>query len=373
MTFFESRRRSGIVAVDAGTGAVIRVGETWAAVKDVAWMPDGRSFITDGADSEDTPRSQLWQVIYPSGERRRVTNDLDGYSGVSLSEDATTLATVQTTRQSGVWVLAPGAAEGKEIDLRAGRGPGLGGLDWTLDGRLVFGAGTGGTRHIWVAAADGSGARQVTSGEHGEAFPRMSPDGRSIYYARLSVPIRIARIGIDGSDQRTLVGTFRTPALALSPDGGMYFNDERNRVMRMPTDGGDAAPVGDLPFVPLDVSPDGKTLLGVMFNREKLRSECATMPAGGGAPRLLGELGPTGADILPSCRWDPSGTAITYVAFRYGQFNMFMRSLAGGEERQLTHFRDGLQIFSAARAPDGRIALSRGRRMSDVVLISSAR
>jgi hypothetical protein len=61
------------------------------------------------------------------------------------------------------------------------------------------------------------------------------------------------------------------------------------------------------------------------------------------------------------------------VALRDGQVNMFMHPVSGGEERQLTHFRDGLQIFSAARAHDGRIALSRGSRTSDVVLISSAR
>ena len=371
MTLRKGPRNSEILAVDVGTGAVNRVGETWAALKDVAWMPDGRSFITDGTDSEDMLTSQLWQVMYPSGERRRVTNDLDGYKSVSLSEDGTTVATVQSTRQSGIWVLAPGASEAKEMDLRAGRGPGQGGLDWTLDGRLVFTAQVGGRRHIWIAAADGSGARQLTSGEHGDAFPRVSPDGRWIYYAFIGKPIRLARIGIDGSDQRTLTGIFRAPA--FSADGRwMYFNAQ-NRLMRMPTDGGDAAPVGDQPFAMLDVSPDGTTLLGVTFNAEKVRSECATMPADGGAPRLLGEVGPTGADIVPSCRWDPSGTAITYVAFRDGQFNMFMRPLAGGEERQLTHFRDGLQVFSAARAHDGRIALSRGSTMSDVVLISSAR
>jgi Tol biopolymer transport system component len=186
-------------------------------------------------------------------------------------------------------------------------------------------------------------------------------------------PNRIARIGIDGSDQRTLTETGNT-LWALSPDGRwMYFNAQ-NRLLRMPTDGGDPVPVGgDQRFAAMGVSPDGKTLLGVTFNAAKLRFECATMPAEGGAPHLLGQLEPTGAGVIASCQWDPSGTAITYVAFRDGQMNMFMRPLAGGEERPLTRFRDGLQIFNAARARDGRIALSRGSRTSDVVLISSAR
>jgi Tol biopolymer transport system component len=281
---------------------------------------------------------------------------------------------VQSTRHSSLWVLSPGASEGKEIDLRASRGPGLLGLDWTPDGRLVFAAAIGGKRHIWIAAADGSGARQVTSGERDAAFPTVSPDGRWIYYILRGEPNRIARIGIDGANQRALAATELFIPPALSPDGRwMYFNAQ-NRLLRMPTDGGDPVPVGDdRRFSALDVSPDGMTLLGMTFNTEKLRSECATMPAEGGAPRPLDEPGPNGAYVFPSCRWDRSGTAITYVAFRDGQVNLFMRPLAGGGERQLTRFRDGLQIFSVARAEDGRLALSRGSRASDVVLISSAR
>ncbi|MFZ0230424.1 MAG: hypothetical protein WAL41_26550, partial [Mycobacterium sp.] len=37
-------------------------------------------------------------------------------------------------------------------------------------------------RHIWLMSADGSNARQFTSGEKGEASPMWSPDGKSIAF-----------------------------------------------------------------------------------------------------------------------------------------------------------------------------------------------
>ena len=39
---------------------------------------------------KDQPASslQLWQLSYPGGEARRITNDLNSYEGVSVAADA---------------------------------------------------------------------------------------------------------------------------------------------------------------------------------------------------------------------------------------------------------------------------------------------
>ena len=41
-------------------------------------------------------------------------------------------------------------------------------------------------RHVWVMAADGSGARQLTFAESWDADPTWSPDGSRIAFARLT-------------------------------------------------------------------------------------------------------------------------------------------------------------------------------------------
>ena len=51
-------------------------GKGWGAFDDLAWMPDGRSFLLDGI-SPGLTTQQIWQVSYPGGEARRVTNDLN--------------------------------------------------------------------------------------------------------------------------------------------------------------------------------------------------------------------------------------------------------------------------------------------------------
>jgi hypothetical protein len=37
---------------------------------------------------------QIWHVAYPTGEARKVTNDLNNYFGISLTGDSSTLVTI---------------------------------------------------------------------------------------------------------------------------------------------------------------------------------------------------------------------------------------------------------------------------------------
>ena len=170
---------STIFAIDVNSGKPSRVGGRWNFVGDVEWMPDGRTFLIVAAEVGTTTSRQLWQVAFPSGERRRVTNDLNDYVGVSLSADARTLVTVQSEKVSNLWV-APAADTARAIQVTRGlsRGDGLSGLAWTPDGRIVFGSVASGRPEIWIMHADGSDARQLTNDPTQSLQPTVSPDGR---------------------------------------------------------------------------------------------------------------------------------------------------------------------------------------------------
>lgn len=384
----ESALKYGMFAVDAATGATSQIGGTWLFTRNVRWMPDGRSFVMDGVDRLATPQSQLWQVTYPSGERRRITNDLNGYVGVSLSADGRMLATVQGTTEAKIWIVPavserseskrpPDGGEAKEVPIAAGRAVATNGLAWTPDGRLVFTAQSGGFLQVWIAGADGSDARPLTSGEAVANAPVVSPDGRWIYYVFAADTVSIWRMGIDGSDQRALTTGAEASRPIVSPDSQwVYFTiavNGQNRAMRMKADGSNPSPISDAVFAPMDIAPDGTELLGIAWNQEKQRSECAVLPVNGGAVRLLGDLGATGGALAGTCRWAPGGTSISYVASREGRMNVFARPVAGGEERQITHFpRDATpQMYGGSWSRDGRVAISRGTSPTDVVLISA--
>src|SRR5262249_54417458 len=66
-----------IYAIDAVSGATRTVGPPWGYTRDVQWLPGGRSFLVAGIDLSGMTAPQIWQVSYPSGERARVTNDLN--------------------------------------------------------------------------------------------------------------------------------------------------------------------------------------------------------------------------------------------------------------------------------------------------------
>jgi len=339
----------------------------------VQWMPDGRSFVVDGR-SNASP-AQLWQVAYPSGERRRITNDLNNYTGVSLSADAALLATVQSSTQAKIWIVPAGGGEAREIGAGPGRATGADGVSWTPDGRIVFTAGSGGVAQLWIEGADGSDLRQLTTGEAPSIRPAVSADGRSVYYVRItSDGLSIWRMRIDGSDQKQLTKLNNLLRPVPSPDGRfVYFVSTREgvvRTMRVPADGGEPSQVSDALFAIYNISRDGNEMIGVSLNQAKNRAESAILPTGGGALRYLGDVF---GDIPGDLGFDAGGSSITYVASRDGVANVFARPLSGGVERSLTRFRqDGSpRIFSRAMSRDGRIAVSRGNITKDVVLIAA--
>jgi tricorn protease len=68
-------------------------------------------------------------------------------------------------------------------------------------------------------------------------------------------------------------------------------------------------------------------------------------------------------------RWTADGRSLTYVDSQGGVSNIWIQSLAGGQPKQLTDFKDQ-QIYGFAWSNDGKqLAISRGVMNNDVVLI----
>jgi hypothetical protein len=69
------------------------------------WISSGSGLVVNGPEGTGTPM-QFDYIAYPDGEVRRITNDLNYYLGVSLTADNSTLATVQKSVLSNIWVAA---------------------------------------------------------------------------------------------------------------------------------------------------------------------------------------------------------------------------------------------------------------------------
>jgi Tol biopolymer transport system component/predicted Ser/Thr protein kinase len=354
-------------ALDVASGTVKAIGGRWTASGDVQWLPGGASFVTSATEF-GANTNQLWEIAFPSGERRRITNDLNRYIGVSLSADARSLVTVQQEAVSNIWV-APAAdlQNGKMIPTSRGRSDGLTGVAWAPDGRIVFGSVASGRPEIWIAKADGGEARQLTNDESPSQQPAASPDGRFIVFQRFKTDgVNIWRMAIDGADAQQLTHAGAAFNPVVSPDGRWVFYAVTDKgfpsTWKVPIDGGTAVEVSADYFRVVSISPDGVTLLGTGWDAAGRRSAVATLPAAGGSPTLIPDIPAT----LPL--WMPDGRSISYAEVRTGALSLASMPIRGGAPKTLVKLEDN--IYAMAWAPDGRLALARGTGTSDVVLIA---
>ena len=119
------------------------------------------------------------------------------------------------------------------------------------------------------------------------------------------------------------------------------------------------------------ISPDNSK---VLFQREPDSKEpydwVGIVPIAGGDVKYVHMPIPTGdANVV---RWSPNGQALLYSWLQNGVGNIWSVPLTGGRPKQVTQF-DADYIFAFDVAPDGRLAISRGKRVQDIVLIKNAR
>ena len=246
---------------------------------------------------------------------------------------------------------------------------------------------------IFVASADGSGARRVSHSSEAveDDQAHWSPDGAWIVFARCRPAPEVCSIWLvrpDGSGQRQISPACAPHAVppacaddsnpSFAPDGRhIVFQHEHGHVRSDPlgesiehsdiveTDlaGAHATVLVQLTGYRGDVmgprlSPDGKQLVFERYNSSRARPKGGLalfiMNVDGGALRLLTpwSLKASGAD------WSPDGSRIL---FRPGQAggeltpgsNLFTIRPDGTGLRQVTHVPAGSYVTSGSYSPDG--------------------
>jgi Tol biopolymer transport system component len=120
------------------------------------------------------------------------------------------------------------------------------------------------------------------------------------------------------------------------------------------------------------ISPDGKLVAYNYFDVQAQRRRTAVISLDGGPAVATVDLPQdttwNGKSLF---QWTPDGKALTYPDTKDGIDNLWNQPLDGGPPKQVTHFTSD-RIFSFSWSRDGKqLAVSRGTRTSDVVLIRS--
>ena len=364
---------------------------------DVAWAPDGQSVFALYAPLGDhlTDRLQIGVFSYPAAVFRTITNDVTYHYNLSISADATTLATVQSQYASEMDILpADGSGAGSAV---AGipRQSMPAGFDWTDDGQLLVSQGN----HLTRMQPDGS--NNVTVLEDPAAYMKdvaSCNSGRTVALVWLfhggGHAFRVWRTNADGSDAKPLTPkSGGTMLWGCSPDGTLFYSDFalNTGVMRIPANGGDPVPVPgtaipDANLRGAALSPDGKTLAGLVevrmpgrrgsVNRIFLTS---TEPAAGSTVRFI-DVDPSltmnfrspGPTSSFNFHFAPDGKGVAFAREEKGVDNIWIQPTDGSKARPLTSYKSQT-ILDFRWSRDGkRLAVVRVDRTGDVILLHDA-
>lgn len=336
----------------------------------IAWANGGRGIVMTATDPV-TKIAQLYYVSYPDGETRRITNDLVGYTTISVGGD--TIMAGKVERQSRIWVTNwpnPKPAR-RAIDRDIADG-----LSWTPDGRIVYDTNDDGRLHIWTADSEGSQRRQLSPDNIEERQPDVSPDGKLIaFLSKRSGILGLWIMDADGRNARRLTAdNVRGWEPRFAPDGqSIYFlmeRENRSFLARVSVDGGEPTVVADEVNADcyFDVSPDGKRIAYSVRDDNQKRTRVVVRDLAANAPKTYFEIEPS--YLL---RWTPDGQSLAYAQYpqdkKFGDA-LWLQPVKGGPPQQVVNVTPDL-LYWAAWSRDGKeLALAHGRFVRDIVLVS---
>lgn len=249
--------------------------------------------------------------------------------------------------------LTPEGAEQQTlsiVDVRSGTGTTLtvpssaAEFDFSLDGSMIAYADLDedGNAQVFVMDADGSSARQLTSGEGGVSVadatgPFWSPDRSMIAYAR-DAELFVVDVSTGGSTMVTQEAEEVVGPGGWTPDGGsIVFSTPDYTINHYSTFSVDLATGASRLMVPdgssPTLSPDGGSIAFNSWTRPDPLVRLIVADADGSERRVIARL--QGEDGHQ--RWSPDSTQIAYaVRTSDGGFDTYVYDLTTGETRFVT-------------------------------------
>ena len=146
----------------------------------------------------------------------------------------------------------------------------------------------------------------------------------------------------------------------------------RFTLWKVSINGGEPVRLSERIVLQSSVAPDGKTIACGYRPDTKSPWQLALIKIEGGAPLQTFAIPPT-VELPMVMRWTPDGRAVTYVDTSNGVSNLWLQPVSGGPAKQLSHWQSQ-QAFSFAWSRDGKhLAVARGTRSDDIVLIRDSR
>jgi eukaryotic-like serine/threonine-protein kinase len=228
-------------AINVADGVVKEILSGQEFIGRPAWMPDGSGLLLP-MELIPENRAQLYSVSFPSGEKRRFTNDLSDYGPtLQVTRDAQMLATLARRRTAHIWIVPQGKSEmakqitsGETPDEAVAPGP---------DGKLLVR-----TRGSDIEMMNEDGSQRTLVRPNLRNFVSMSSCGNRylVFDSSQGNKIQLMRTDVDGSNPMVL--TEQTINSGCSPDGKWVLYTTQNELYRLPIEGGTRVEVAGNPL-----------------------------------------------------------------------------------------------------------------------------
>lgn len=363
----------GIATVDVenGTEMPIALSEKMIRVSHLVWTNDGGGLIFCQFASPTGQRYQLRYADFPSGKIQNVTNDLTSYEDLSLTADAKTLVSIQREYLMGIWLTEENDfTKAAEINTKTGRDDGEHGISWTKDGKIVYVSSENDAQNIWRMDADGSNQKPLTTGnEEGKYLPSLEIGGDALIFTN---HFDYWQMNADGQNQQKITNDGNCQFTPSANENWIVYTSDlggKRRIWKIPRQGGEAVKLTETDSSHPAISPDGK-LIGYFQTEKGQPIKLAVISIDGGAPIKTFELPPTvSAQVEAGIAWNKEGNAIFFLDTIGIVSNIWKQTLDGTKANPVTAFKE-FRIANFALNPEGnRLAISRGSRNRDIVLI----
>jgi DNA-binding winged helix-turn-helix (wHTH) protein/Tol biopolymer transport system component len=372
-----NRTNQTVVSIEVETGKErILTEHRWDTIGQVAWLSDGHALIIDAWDSTTTAVSrQVWEVLYPAGQARMITNDMNSYQNVSVTSDSKTISEVLSDRVAHMWIFSPKSGVATQITSGTGDKNGaMMGISWTTSDHIVYGSTAGDHVAVWAMQSDGTNQTQLTPDESVNFKPTAGPDGSIVFVSRRTGSPEVWQMDAKGNNPKQLTSHLNGTYPAVSPDGKTVvfasIDERQMSLWKISIDGGSPVQLTEKNVVWPTFSPNGKLIAAYYRDNPQSFFKIGVFPISGGGPIKTFDI-PREVFFPGGVRWSPDGRSITYIKTEHDVSNIWSQPLNGGPPKQFTNFTSD-QIFRFAWSPNGtELVLERGFNIADVVVINN--
>jgi Tol biopolymer transport system component/DNA-binding winged helix-turn-helix (wHTH) protein len=350
-----------LVRIDLASGAESELSQrTFFEITSLKWLPDASGLLLAAKESLDG-RLRIWHVSTATGEARALTKDATDYVSLSLDKAADKMIATHLSNTFHLYLARMDDVSNPK-NLTAART----GVAFAPDGKIVY---EGNDGDIWTINRDGGEQRQLTNNSLSDVLPRVSPDGRYIFFtSNRSGSSQVWRMNIDGSNQIQITKREGGYVKFVTPDGkSLYFESGLHQTLwRVPADGGEET---EISIPGRAFSADGK--LVAYFFRDKESNDHLKLAVMAVKDRRVVKILRLADDkSRPSeIAWTDDNKSFYYLTTD-GSHNSLWRQSLDDENPHLVGDLGDEEIAHFAVAPDGTsFAFIRGRWIHDAVLM----